>query len=192
MERQHASVWADDRRRRRDRRTAVAIVAAVSVGIGLGVVAGVAAARDFVIHFGAHPELGDPSTVDLVDGFDALHALQVGGVAGVMVGMVVLALLRGGALDAASPRDLTRRRALIVGGIGVIGMALSCFFVGVGMVAIAHTTSGGHVGQIPAKGVGGLFPTERFYIFDPIPAVIAMLTTYGAVTVLGSLLRRSR
>ena len=178
---------ATDLRRWGDRRTGTAVAVAFAVGVGLGVVAGLQAGLDFVVRISERPELGVRSRVEIAQGFDWLVAIQVGGVVVLLVGLATLGALRLRFVEPGDRRSLTRSRAPIVGLVGAVAMLAPWLLVGVHWSSVNHTTSGWPGGIAPA-----VVPlTERFYVFDAVPALIGMVAIFCAVAIVGSAFRRS-
>jgi hypothetical protein len=181
-----AAPAATDLRRWDDRRTGTAVAVALAVGAGLGVVAGLRAGIDLIVRISERPELGVVSRVEIVQGFDWLVAIQVFGVVALLVGLTTLGALRLGFVEPVDRSSLTRRRALLVGLVGAIAMLAPWLYVGVQGSRVFHTTSGGPVGF----GGAAAPPPESFYVFQTVPALIAMIAIFGAVASFGSAFRR--
>lgn len=185
MDQDAAQVWDVKRWRWSDRRTVVALVAGVLAGAGAGIVAGAAAGSE-IVPVGLAPYM----SIEIVHRFDPLRASQVGVVTALLVGLAAIATLRLGFLEVVDRRDWTRRRALIVGVIAVVGMVGAWVLLGLKFVKIAYTTS--HpVPQFPSDAVAFAPPlSASFYVFDAVPALIGMVAIFVAVAFLGSVFRR--
>ena len=153
---------------------------------------GSAPGTDVVVAPASGPSIGAGSTVAIVQGFDAFAALQVGGVTALLAGLTALGALRLGLVEPVDRRSLTRRRALVVGLVGAVGMLAPWLLIGVqGISGLPRHER--HPGPPFAAelSTAALPPIERFYVFDAVPALVGMVAIFGVVAIVGSAFRRS-